>query len=139
MGCGWRNCTRLPLHCCWRPKASVVDEFEVGILALPSPALADEPVETLALPLIERSTETEPAAMPQTNTLQQQMFSMASVQSETQHTVIRADPDAFFDGRYLPNLHQMVDQVVADKAPLPLNSLAREFARIHAWLRTGKR
>ncbi len=49
------------------------------------------------------------------------------------------DPDAFFEARYLSQLRQMVDGIVAEKAPLPLTELARDIARAHGWHRTGRR
>ena len=49
------------------------------------------------------------------------------------------DPDRFFDQDYAPTLRRIVDRVISDQGPIPLDLLARAVAREHGWKRTGKK
>lgn len=52
---------------------------------------------------------------------------------------IGTDPSAFYEDSYMPTLKSLVDGVLDKKAPLTMEALAREIARMHGWQRTGKR
>lgn len=49
------------------------------------------------------------------------------------------DPSAFFEDSYMSTLNSLIDRVLDEKAPMTLESLAREIARLHGWQRTGRR
>lgn len=59
--------------------------------------------------------------------------------SEPGTPALELDPDEFFAPRYLPTLSKLIDDILSEKAPMPLSALAREVARRHGWQRTGRR
>jgi hypothetical protein len=50
-----------------------------------------------------------------------------------------ADPDRFFDLSYMDDLRQIVQDILARQAPIPLRNLGQAVAHRHGWQRTGRR
>lgn len=97
------------------------------------PPKADEPNE-IVLPPQDEAAERQLASLAEpvagTRTA---IFAMADL------SVIKADPDCFFDYSYRPTLQSMIDLVMDAEAPVREAVLAQRVARAHGWLRTGAR